>query len=111
MQTLATGATSLHEAFALLLDSSAWLAAGGFLGAFHFLTLRRSARMLTTGASLPAALALHLARFAVTAGALLLIARQGALPLLAATLGILAARGVVIRAALASRATASGEAG
>jgi F1F0 ATPase subunit 2 len=98
MQFFTTGyfATG-HEAFTRLLENSAWLAAGAIVGAFHFLTLRTSTRMLVSGSSLPAGLALHLVRFAVTAGALALIARHGALPLLAATLGILASRAAVLR--------------
>jgi F1F0 ATPase subunit 2 len=86
-----------HQAFAVLAESSTWLAMGALVGAFHFLTLRTSARMLATGSSLPAAVAVHLIRFAITAGVLVLIARHGALPLLAATLGIIASRTAVLR--------------
>jgi F1F0 ATPase subunit 2 len=82
----------------IVVESSPWLAAGSAVGAFHFLMLRRSAGMLAAGSSLPAALALHLVRFPVTAGALVLVAHHGALPLLAAMLGILAARTAVVRA-------------
>jgi hypothetical protein len=53
--------------------------------------------MLATGSSLSAGLVLHLIRFPVIAGALVFTARYGALPLLAATLGILAARTAVLR--------------
>jgi hypothetical protein len=86
-----------NETIALLLESGAWLAMGGLIGTFHFLTLRRSARMLAMGSSLSAGLVLHLIRFPITASALIVIARYGALPLLAATLGILAARTAVLR--------------
>lgn len=91
-QLFATG----HEAFALLARSGAWLATGGLVGAFHFLTLRRSTRMLAAGSSLLPGLALHLVRFAITASALALIAGHGALPLLAAMLGVLASRTAVL---------------
>jgi F1F0 ATPase subunit 2 len=84
------------EALAMLAGIAGWLAAGALIGAFHFLTLRTSARMLAAGSSLPAALALHLTRFVVITGALTVIARYGALPLLAAMLGLLAARTAVI---------------
>jgi hypothetical protein len=96
----ATGDFAAGEggALALLAAGAAWLAAGAVVGTFHFLTLRTSAWMLVTGSSLGAALALHLIRFAITGGALFLIARHGALPLLAATLGILGARMAVVRA-------------
>ena len=96
IQFFATG----HEALAVLLESGAWLTAGGLLGAFHFLSLRRSARMLATSSAPSVALTLHLIRFAITAGALIVIARHGALPLLAATLGLLAARTAVLQAVL-----------
>jgi hypothetical protein len=86
-----------HDVYALLLESGAWLTMGGLVGAFHFLTLRRSARMLATGSSLSAGLVLHLIRFPITVGALIVIARYGALPLVAATLGILASRTAVLR--------------
>jgi F1F0 ATPase subunit 2 len=86
-----------HETVTLLAGSAAWLAVGGLVGAFHFLTLRLSTRMLVTGSSLPLTLAFHLIRFAGTAGALVVIARHGALPLLAAALGILASRTAVLR--------------
>jgi F1F0 ATPase subunit 2 len=84
------------DGIAMLAGIAGWLAAGGLIGVLHFLTLRRSARMLAAGSSLPAALVFHLARFVVTVGALTVIARHGALPLLAATLGLLAARTAVI---------------
>ncbi len=84
------------DALALVAGSAAWLAAGGLVGAFHFLTLRRSARALAAGASLPRAFALHLGRFAITAGALTVIARYGAVPALAALLGLLASRAAVL---------------
>jgi N-ATPase, AtpR subunit len=86
-----------NDALAVFVESWAWLAIGGLVGAFHFLTLRRSARMLATGSSLSVGLVLHLIRFPVIAGVLVLVAQYGALPLLAAMLGILAARSAVLR--------------
>jgi F1F0 ATPase subunit 2 len=88
--------TKGDDALALVAGSAAWLAAGGLVGAFHFLTLHRSVRMLAAGASLLLALALHLVRFAITVGALTVIARHGALPLLASMLGLLASRATVL---------------
>jgi F1F0 ATPase subunit 2 len=75
-----------------------WLAAGTVIGAVHFLSLRWNVRMLTAGRSLLPIVAIQLGRFAVLAMVLALITRTfGALPLLAAALGILAARTVIIR--------------
>jgi len=76
-----------------------WLMAGAAIGAFHFLSLRTTAGMLAAPASFTAALTLHLLRFPVTAAALVVVARHGAAPLLAATLGVVAARTVVVTAA------------
>jgi hypothetical protein len=86
-----------HDVFMLVVKSSAWLAIGGVIGAIHFLTLQWSARMLATGSSLSLALALQLTRFAIIAAALTAITQHGALPLLLATLGILASRAAVFR--------------
>jgi hypothetical protein len=104
MQAFAAG----REALALLLQGGAWLTAGGLLGAFHFLSLRGSARMLATSSALSAALTLHLVRFAITAGALIVIARYGALPLLAATLGLVAVRTAVLQVVSGLRETPRG---
>lgn len=89
--------TTGNEASALLAESCAWFAMGALVGTFHFLTLRTSVRMLTTGSSQPSRLALYLARSAITAGALALIVRHGTPPLLAATLGIVASRTAMLR--------------
>jgi F1F0 ATPase subunit 2 len=75
-----------------------WLAAGMVIGAVHFLSLRWNVRMLTAGRSLLPVVAVQLGRFAAMAVVLALITRTfGALPLLAAALGILAARTVIVR--------------
>jgi F1F0 ATPase subunit 2 len=87
-----------HELILLVCSAGASLAAGALIGAFHFLTLRWNVRMLATGQSLPLALALQLVRLAVIAGALAVIAVHfGALPLLVAAAGVLAARTVIVR--------------
>ena len=87
-----------HDVLKLVLDASSWLAIGVVIGVFHFLSLRRSVRMLATGSAVPLVLALQLMRLAVLAGALGVVTRHyGVLPLLAATLGILASRTAVLR--------------
>jgi F1F0 ATPase subunit 2 len=87
-----------HHMFMLVLKTSAWLAIGGLIGTCHYVTLRWSAHMLVTGSSLPAAMAVQLVRLAIIACMLTIIIRQyGALPLLAATLGVLASRMAVFR--------------
>lgn len=87
-----------HDMFMLVLSAGAWLAMGALIGAFHYGTLRWNAQKLATGSSVPVALAIQLTRFAAIAGVLAIIARHyGALPLLIATLGILASRTAVLR--------------
>jgi len=80
------------------LDAGAWLSVGALIGASHFLTLRRNVRMLAGDRSFPLALAVQFGRLAILAGALAVIAAHfGALPLIVATAGILAARTAVLR--------------
>lgn len=87
-----------HDVSKLVLDVSSWLAIGAVIGVFHFLSLRRSVRMLATGSAVPLVLALQLMRLAVLAGPLAIITRHyGALALLVATLGVLASRAAVLR--------------
>ena len=87
-----------HDQLLHGLGAGAWLAAGALIGAFHFLTLRWNVQMFAAGRSLPLALTGQLVRFAFTAGLLAVIASGfGALPLLAATVGILAARTAVVQ--------------
>ncbi len=75
-----------------------WLAAGVVIGGFHFLTLRWNVQKLATGQSPVLALAIQLIRLVVVAGVLVFIVRRfGAMPLLVATAGILAARSAVLR--------------
>jgi len=82
----------------LAAQAAAWLCCGALIGAFHFLTLRWSVGLLAAGRVPLLAMTLQLTRFALLAGALGMIARGvGAVPLLVATAGILAARTAAIR--------------
>jgi F1F0 ATPase subunit 2 len=97
-QAMTRSYVPIHDVSNLVFDAGSWLAIGALLGAFYFLSLRRSARMLATGSTVLLALALQLIRFAVLAGALGIIARHyGAAALLVATLGVLASRTAVLR--------------
>jgi F1F0 ATPase subunit 2 len=81
-----------------ILGASAWLGVGAAIGAFHFLSLRWNVRNLEVGRSILTAFAIQIVRFALVAVALGVIARYlGALPLLIATAGILAARPAIVR--------------
>ncbi len=87
-----------HDLLLHVLGASAWLAVGALIGAFHFMTLRWNVQMFAVGGSLLLASLGQLVRFALVAGLLAVVASQfGALPLLAATAGIMAARSTVIR--------------
>src|SRR5271166_3172940 len=87
-----------HQLILLVLSVGAWLMVGALIGSLYFLTLRWNVRMLTLGQSIPLPLATPLVRFALIAGVLAIIASHfGALPLLAATAGILATRVAVVR--------------
>jgi len=90
--------TGFHFSAHDLAFAAAWLAAGAGLGTVHFLSLRWNLRMLAAGRALLAVAAVQLTRF-VTVGILLaaITIYFGALPLLAATLGLLAARTVIVR--------------
>ena len=82
----------------LALQAAAWLGAGALIGGFYFLSLQWNVRMLAFGRSLLLVLALQLGRFALVAVVLAAIASQlGALPLLLAAAGILAARAAAVR--------------
>jgi F1F0 ATPase subunit 2 len=87
-----------HDPMPRLLGAGAWFAVGVLVGAFHFLTLRCNVRLLVIDQRLFLALPAQLARFAVLAGALGMVAADfGALALIAATAGILAARTAILR--------------
>jgi hypothetical protein len=89
--------TAYDLAFAILTAGS-WLSIGIVISVFYFLTLRRNVRMLTAGRPLLPTMAIQLGRFAAVSIVLSIIAGYfGALPLLATTAGILAARTAIIR--------------
>lgn len=68
------------------------LALGAALGAAHFLLLLRSVRLHASQAPAVRVAPLYLIRIGVAVSAFWLIAQEGALPLLLALLGFLAAR-------------------
>ena len=70
---------------------------GGFaVGLFHFASLKFCVDAFAAGNAARAIL-LQLGRFAVTGAAFVVFARLGALPLLAAALGLLIARALLVR--------------
>lgn len=71
-------------------------AVGGLSGLCYFVALRWNARLFEAGAT-PRALALLLVRFALLAVVLVLLAKWGALALLAGLGGLLLARRAVLR--------------
>lgn len=74
-----------------------WLAAGVAVGVLHFLSLRWSVRLFIEGRA-ARSLAIQGLRLAVLGGGLFaVVVWFGALPLLAATAGLLLARTAVIR--------------
>ena len=74
-----------------------WLCAGGALGAVYFVSLRWNVALFTQG-RLIAPIALQMLRFAVVTAALGSIALGfGAMPLLSAAAGLIAARVVMLR--------------
>jgi F1F0 ATPase subunit 2 len=75
-----------------------WLAAGTVMGGVFFLSLHWNVRMLTAGRATLPIIAVQLARLAAISAALTAIALYfGALPLLAASAGVLLARTAVLR--------------
>lgn len=75
-----------------------WLAVGAAIGGGFFSSLRWSVAMLTSGRAMLAVIAAQLARLVMIGIALTAIALYfGALPLLAASAGILLARAAVLR--------------
>lgn len=89
----------------LLASHPAWFAAaimtafgiGLCVGLAHFGLLRQIASLFVAGGSVLRLIVLNGLRFIATGGLLYLTAHVGALPLCAALLGILAARGLVMR--------------
>jgi F1F0 ATPase subunit 2 len=87
-----------YDLILYVLSARTWLTIGAAIGALHFLTLRWNARMFYVSRSLVLAFATQLARFALIAGMLGVIARHfGAIPLLIAAAGVLAARTMILR--------------
>ncbi|MFL9913747.1 N-ATPase subunit AtpR [Paraburkholderia sp. RL17-337-BIB-A] len=72
------------------------LALGSLAGAWHFMSLRWNWPLFVEGRA-AAALALQLARFALTGVLLFLLAHVGALALLAGMAGFLLARAIAMR--------------
>jgi F1F0 ATPase subunit 2 len=82
----------LHSALALVVTG---LAVGLLAGAVHFVSLRWNASYFATGRPV-IAFAIQLARFALTAGIFLMVAKAGALALLGGTGGFLWTRGIAL---------------
>lgn len=77
---------------AFVAGAAGWFGAGGLLGAAHFLSLRWNVHRLVTGAAVTS-LGVQLLRLALTGAAMTLTVRLfGAFPLLAGSLGLMAAR-------------------
>lgn len=86
----------MDEDLSFIAQASGWLLAGVLLGLLHFVSLRSNVRYLLSGQPL-FSLGLQLIRFALTGGALVLVAKSfGAMPLLAGALGLITARTGVI---------------
>ena len=81
----------------MLLGLAAHGAAGFVLGILYFRGLWWNARLFGRGGHLPVSVALMIGRFALIGGLLTLASLEGALPLLAMTLGVLIARFRVMR--------------
>lgn len=82
----------------LLPGLGAWVLGGAALGVVYFRFLRHSAGLMVAGEAGPGrALMLVLFRVAGLGGLLLIAALQGAMPLLAAALGVMVGRQVVMR--------------
>jgi F1F0 ATPase subunit 2 len=89
---------SVAGAFDLARAALPFVLLGGVLGAVHFATLRLNVRAYLGGAA-AWGIGLHLGRVALAGAAFALIARAGALPLLAALAGFVLARLYALRAA------------
>ncbi|HVB69509.1 MAG TPA: ATP synthase subunit I [Acetobacteraceae bacterium] len=75
------------------------LIAGLLAGGLHFALLRRNAELYLRPRGLGRGIALQALRLVLLAGVLVVLARQGALPLLLGALGVLVARRLVLRRA------------
>jgi hypothetical protein len=87
-----------HNLVGFLLNSGAWLTVGALIGAFQFLSLQWTVRMLVVGRGLVLPVGVQLARFALIALILTAIAwSSGAFPLLVTAAGIVVARTLIIQ--------------
>lgn len=82
---------------------AAGLVIGVCVGIVHFRLLKRYADACVTGGSLTEAMSLLIARVGATSFALYFVAHLGALPLIAALIGILAAQRMTIHRSGAAR--------
>jgi hypothetical protein len=80
-----------------MMADAGFLAVGAFAGTLHFALLRWNTALYARAGRIAAAAALQVLRLGALAGLLVIVARQGALPLLLAALGLLIARSFVIR--------------
>lgn len=88
-----------HGTLAVILPLAAAMAAAGLLiGLFYFAALRRTVQLYGAGRSRLGPAALTIGRIGGAAAFLVLAARLGALPLLAAFAGFLVARAIALRA-------------
>ncbi|XUM22409.1 ATP synthase subunit I [Bradyrhizobium oligotrophicum S58] len=88
---------SVMREYLFIAEAVGWFGAGALLGLLHFASLRWNVRFLI-GGQLFSSLGLQLLRFAATGGAMVLVTRWfGAMPLLAGTFGLMAARYGLLR--------------
>lgn len=83
--------------WALPISLAAHLLAGTGLGLLYFGSLWWNAQLFERSGRLGTVLALVAARFALLAGALILVSLEGAMPLLVTALGVFIARIAVLR--------------
>ena len=79
------------------LANAGGLLAGLLAGAAHFALLRQNVRLYLRPGSVGWAIGLQALRLVLLAGVLVVLVRQGALPLLLGSLGVLLARPIVLR--------------
>jgi F1F0 ATPase subunit 2 len=98
---------SFFSAFTLPIGTialgAAYGVAGLLLGILYFRSLWWNTRLFAVGASLTTAIALMIGRFVLLATGLALTCFEGTLPLLAASLGVLAVRFFVVRSVAGAR--------
>lgn len=84
-------------AIALLLHLGLHLVLGSLVGMVYFRAVRLSAELFAQGRHVAVAITLTLGRLLLVGGLLVLIMREGGLPLLAFALGFLIARAIAMR--------------